>query len=134
MLSSEDMTPALLSINMETPMLENATRDHLFSHHTASQVKHVDAELVFWRRLKDQRLVTDFTRAKPEECMAAMKEPDEKHLVQVQDIRGQEACFTLEQNGFQYVWHEISGLEDAADEKAVTSVITPKTEELVRRM
>lgn len=48
-----------------------------------------------------------------------MKEPDEKHPVRVQYIRGQETSFTLEQNGFQYVWHEMSGLENAGDDEVV---------------
>lgn len=33
-------------------------------------------------------LAMDFTIATPEEWMAAMEEPDEKHSVQVQEIRG----------------------------------------------
>lgn len=115
-------------IKMKTAMPENVTRDDL------SSTQNMDTELVFWRRLQGQSLVTDFTKAKPEECMAAMKEPDEKHPVRVQDIRGQEARFNLEQNGFQYVWHKMSGLENAADEKVVKSVIIPQTEGLVQRM
>lgn len=66
--------------------------------------------------------------------MAAMKEPDERHPVCIQDIRGHEARFTLEQNGFQYVRHQTAGLENAADEKIVKSVIIPQTEELVQQM
>lgn len=114
-------------------MPEDATRDHS-STHAASQAKNVDTELVFWRRLEDLRLVVDFTKGKPEESMAAMKEPDERHPVRVQDIRGQESRFTLEQSGFQYVWNEMSGLEGAADQEHVESVIIPQTEELVQRM
>lgn len=90
-------------------MSEDATRDRLPSTHAASQATNVDAELVSWRRLQCQKLVTDFTKAKPEDCMAAMKEPNEMHPVQVHDIRGQEARFTLDQNGCQHVRHEMSG-------------------------
>jgi hypothetical protein len=101
---------------------------------TPSDVRNVDTELVFWRRPEGLSMVVDFTKNKPDECMAAMKVPDEKHLVQVQDIRGREAQFTLDQNGFQYVSHDVPGLEKAADPTHVESVIIPETEKLVQQM
>lgn len=100
---------------------------------TPSSVRNVDTELVFWRRPGDLSVVVDFTKNKPEEGMAAMKAMDEKHPVQVQDIRGQEARFTLDQNGFQYVRHGIPELDNAADSTHVESVIIPETEKLVQQ-
>lgn len=101
---------------------------------TLSTGRNVDTELVFWRRTEDMSVVSDFTKTKPEECMAAMKARDEKHPVQVQDIRGQEGRFTLGQNGFQYVHHDILGLDRVSDSTHVESVIIPETEKLVQQM
>ncbi|KAJ5682750.1 hypothetical protein N7462_005915 [Penicillium macrosclerotiorum] len=96
--------------------------------------KNVQTELVFWNRMPDQQLVVDFTKASPKDCMMAITAPDQKHQVQVQDVRGQEAEFCLDQNGFQFVWHDLPEIEGAADPARVESVIIPKTEELVRKV
>ncbi|KAJ5126762.1 hypothetical protein N7448_007541 [Penicillium atrosanguineum] len=101
---------------------------------TLSTVKNVDTELVFWHRPEDMSVVSDFTKDKPEECMPAMKALDEKHPVQVQDIRGQEGRFTLGQNGFQYVHHDILGFDKASDSTHVESVIIPEMEKLVQQI
>jgi hypothetical protein len=79
-------------------------------------------------------MVVDFTKNRPEECMAAMKVPDEKHLVQVQDIRGRETQFTLNQNGFQYVSHDVPGLDKARRPDTCRTVLIPETEKLVQQM
>ncbi|KAJ5167292.1 uncharacterized protein N7482_006073 [Penicillium canariense] len=96
--------------------------------------KDVNTELAFWKRVPDQMVEVDFTKARPEECMAVIKGLDEKHPVQIQDIRGREANFTLEQNGFQYVWHDMPEIDNAADPDCIKSTIIPQTEELVRQL
>lgn len=96
--------------------------------------KDVVTELVFWARPEGQPFVSDFTKVKPEVCMAAMKKEEEKHMVTVHDIRGQESHFTLDRNGFQYVQHDIPGMDRAEDPTHVETVIIPQTEELVRNM
>ena len=88
---------------------------------------------MFWRRPEDLTVVVDFTKNKPEECTSAVKALGEKHPVQVQDIRVQEARFALGLNRFQYVRHEMPGLDNAADSTHVESVIIPETEKLVRQ-
>lgn len=94
----------------------------------------MEAELSFWKRLEGQRLEVDFTKAKPEVCMASMMEADEKQTVQVQDLRGKETQYNLKLNGFQYVWHDMPELEGAAEQSHVEKVIIPKTEAVVRQM
>lgn len=95
---------------------------------------HVETEMVFWPPVDSQPVVADFTSAKPEVVMAGMTQRDTKHAVSVHDIRGSESNFTLEENGFQYVQHEIPGLDQAEDPAHVKEVIIPQTEELVRKV
>lgn len=99
-----------------------------------TNVKHVDAELSFWRRSDDQPVIADFTKGRPEECMASMDRMNETHCVHVQDIRGREAQFTLDRHGFQYVLHDMPELDGIVDEAHVKTVIVPKTEQLVREV
>ncbi|KAJ5786638.1 uncharacterized protein N7503_011850 [Penicillium pulvis] len=94
----------------------------------------VVSELVFWARPENQPFVSDFTKEKPEVCMAAMKQEEEKHMVTVHDVRGQESQFTLDGNGFQYAQHDIPGMDRAEDPTHVETVIIPQTEELVRNI
>jgi hypothetical protein len=96
-------------------------------------IKNVDTELVFWRRPEDMTVVSDFTKNGPKECMAEMQGMNQSHSVRVQDIRGQKSRFTLGQNGFQYVYHDIPGLDKASDSTYVESVIIPETEKLVQQ-
>ncbi|KAJ5673403.1 hypothetical protein N7507_002530 [Penicillium longicatenatum] len=100
----------------------------------ATMQKDVVSELVFWARPDTQPFVSDFTKERPEECMAAMKKPEEKHMVTVHDMRGQESQLTLDEHGFQYVQHDIPGLDRAEDSTHVETVIIPQTEELVRNV
>ncbi|KAJ6117093.1 hypothetical protein N7512_006818 [Penicillium capsulatum] len=97
-------------------------------------VKHVNAELVFWRHPDHQPVISDFTKSNPEECMAAGKKLDERHCVHVQDLRGRESQFTLNRHGFQYVEHAMPGLDKVEDEEHVKNVIIPKTEQLVQQV
>ena len=53
-----------------------------------SQPQGLEAELVFWKRLEDQTLEVDFTKTKPETCMAVTEEADHKQSVYIEDIRG----------------------------------------------
>jgi hypothetical protein len=52
----------------------------------------------------------------------------------IHDIRGDESTFTLDQNGFQYVHHDVPELDDWSDEEKIKEILIPKTEELVRQM
>ncbi|KAJ5091317.1 hypothetical protein NUU61_006187 [Penicillium alfredii] len=97
-------------------------------------VKHVDTELIFWRRPENQCMVIDFTSSKPEECMAAAAKMDEKRPVRIHDIRGQESQFSLEENGFEYVQHDIPAMDKISESGYADKVIIPKTEELVQRI
>lgn len=99
-----------------------------------SQPQDLEANLVFWKRLEGQTLEVDFTKAKPETCMAVMEEADQNQPVNIQDIRGTEAEYNLEQNGFQYVWHDMPELKDVAEQSQLENFILPKTEALVRQM
>ncbi|KAJ5089314.1 hypothetical protein N7532_007998 [Penicillium argentinense] len=99
-----------------------------------TQIKDVEAELVFCKRLKCQNLEVDFTKAKPEVCLESLKKLNESRTVLVKDLRGQEKLFSLEQNGFQYVWNDMPELEGAAEPSHVETVIIPRTEALVRQL
>ncbi|KAJ5819264.1 hypothetical protein N7474_004855 [Penicillium riverlandense] len=96
--------------------------------------RNVDTDLIFWKRPADLCLVSDFTKVSPEEGMAAMKRLEEEHRIQVHDVRGHESDFSLQQNGFQYVWHEIPELGGAADEEQVQQFIIPQTEQMVKKL
>lgn len=94
----------------------------------------IDTYLVYWKQPEEKAVVSDFTQRRPEECIAAMKSHDEVRAVRVEDVRGREAQFALEQNGFQYVQHDMPELQGAMDGKNVESVIIPKTEKLVQQL
>jgi hypothetical protein len=97
--------------------------------------KHVDTDLCFWRRPDADRSVQiDFTKGKPEDNLKQMHALDERHRVQVQDVRGVESSYTLDRNGFVYLSHEIPELDRVSDEEYVRDSIIPKTEELVRNV
>lgn len=96
--------------------------------------KHVNTKLVFWRRPDEQPVIADFTKDRPEECVAALKKLDNGHRVHVQDIRGCESQFTLDQHGFQYVKHDMPELDKIVDEEHVKNVIIPQTEQLVQQV
>jgi hypothetical protein len=114
--------------------MEIATSQVPIHEGAAYKPRNVDTDLIFWRRPADLRLVSDFTKVGREEGVAAMKNLEEEHRIQVHDLRGHESDFSLHQNGFQYVWHEISELGGAADEEQVQQFIIPQTEELVKKL
>lgn len=101
---------------------------------TNESSKHVNAKLVFWQRSDDQPVTSDFTKGQPEECIAALEKRDRRHCVYMQDVRGRESQFTLDRHGFQYVEHSMPGLDKAADEEHVRSIIIPQTEQLVQKV
>lgn len=94
----------------------------------------VQTELVYWKRLEDRSVVTDFTQPGGEQRFEEQQAYNEKHPVQIHDIRGEEANYTLEKNGFQYVRHDVPELDDWSDEEKVKAILIPKTEELVRQV
>lgn len=116
------------------PNMEIATPQVPIQEGAVYKPRNVDTELIFWRRPADLCLVSDFTKVGREEGMAAMKNLEEEHRIQVHDVRGHESDFSLQQNGFQYAWHEIPELGGAADESQVEQFIIPQTEELVKKL
>ncbi|KAJ5624976.1 hypothetical protein N7510_001285 [Penicillium lagena] len=114
--------------------MEIATPQAPINEGATSPPRNVDTDLIFWRRPADLRLVSDFTKVGREEGVAAMKNLEEEHRIHVHDLHGHESDFSLHQNGFQYVWHEIPELGSAADEEQVQNFIIPRTEDLVKKL
>lgn len=96
--------------------------------------KDIQTELVYWKRLEDRLVVTDFTQPGGEQRFAEQENYNERHPVQIHDIRGEEAKYTLDKNGFQYVRHDVPELDDWSDEEKIKAILIPKTEELVRQV
>ncbi|KAI9928687.1 hypothetical protein ASPWEDRAFT_168660 [Aspergillus wentii DTO 134E9] len=95
--------------------------------------RHVQTDMVFRKRTASQHDTIDFTKTSPEQFEVNMKDNQEKRPVLVHDVRGEESSFTLDTNGFQYVRHEVPGLEDWNEEQIRQSLI-PATEDLVRKV
>jgi hypothetical protein len=56
------------------------------------------------------------------------------YSVQVHDIRGEETKYTLDRNGFQYVWDPVAELDDWFNEEKCKAILVPKAEKLVQQM
>jgi hypothetical protein len=101
----------------------------------ADHSKDVETELSFWRFPEvGNDVQADFTKGNPEQVLRELQTHEETHRVVVHDIRGQESKYTLEQNGFTYLTHEIPELNQVSDEQCLKDIIIPQTEELVRKM
>ncbi|GAD99961.1 conserved hypothetical protein [Paecilomyces variotii No. 5] len=54
--------------------------------------------------------------------------------VTIRDVRGRETEFTLDRNGFQYIHHEVPGLENCSGEDEIVALLFPETEKLVQKL
>lgn len=103
--------------------------------HARYIARHVETDLCFGKRLDvDNSDQVKFTKGKQEDKPKKMQALNERHKVQVQDIRGQESSYTLDKNGFVYLSHEMPELARVSDEEYVKEMIIPETESLVRKM
>ncbi len=57
--------------------------------------------------------------------------PVEEHGVTIHDVRGREADYSLDGNGFQFVQHS-SAERDFADDDHIKAVYYPETEQLLK--
>jgi hypothetical protein len=91
-------------------------------------------ELNYWKQLEHASVSVDFTAPDGQERFSQLSKLNQAHNVLIQDIRGEESEYTLEQQGFQYVQHKITGLKDWSNKDEVTAVLIPATEQLVKEM
>ncbi|OJJ48414.1 hypothetical protein ASPZODRAFT_62055 [Penicilliopsis zonata CBS 506.65] len=101
---------------------------------TIKAKKDVQTELVYWEKLPGRTKVIDFRTPEGEAEYKNIDQYNETHTALIRDIRGDEASYTLEKNGFQYFKHEVTELDDWSNEKKVVDILIPKTEELVREV
>jgi hypothetical protein len=120
---------------MASTTLEKTVSAAASLFHTPSVEKQdVKTELNYWAPRKNRQETVDFTQPGGELRFQELEALQEKKNVLVRDIRGNMSDYTLEKNGFQYVVHEFSAVEDWSDEEIVKAVHIPEAEKLVQKM
>jgi hypothetical protein len=76
----------------------------------------------------------DFTTPGGEASFRALTDLRISYPITIHDVRGKEADFTLDRNGFQYVHHEVPGLKDCSSEEEIAALLVPETEKLVQKL
>lgn len=94
----------------------------------------VKTELNYWAPRKNRQETVDFTQPGGELRFQELEALQDKKTVLIRDVRGNMSDYTLEKNGFQYVIHEFSGVDDWSDEEIVKTVHIPEAEKLVQKM
>lgn len=93
----------------------------------------VDVNLTYWKGANKEEVI-DFSKPGAEKEYQALESRDEPYKTTVQDVRGRENEFTLDNNGFTYAKHEIEGLDACTSEEEYQKLIVPATEELVKEL
>ncbi|KAF2178033.1 hypothetical protein K469DRAFT_600995 [Zopfia rhizophila CBS 207.26] len=101
---------------------------------TAAPNGDVKAQLNFWPRSQTPIEPLDFTKPDAERKFNELNRTIDAIDLTVQNVRGQESAFTLDKNGFQYVDHEVPGLNDAKTDDQIRELLIPATEVLVKKM
>lgn len=94
----------------------------------------VRSDLVYWKRLNEPFEPLDFTIPGTEKRYDELSKLDESHEILIHDVRGEEATFTLDRNGFQYVQHKVKELDSCENEDQIKETLLPATEELVKQV
>ncbi|KAF2464587.1 uncharacterized protein BDR25DRAFT_271583 [Lindgomyces ingoldianus] len=94
----------------------------------------ISTTLTFWKNLTSPPAPLDFTQPGTEKIFDDLNKLNETVPIMIHDIRGCESNFSLEKNGFQYVDHDIPGLEKCKTDDEIREVLIPATEELVKKI
>lgn len=93
--------------------------------------RHVHAPLSYFGG-PDTAVEIDFTRPDSEAQNAAAEKKQEQFPTKIQDARGIEDTFNLENNGFVYAKHKVGELANCTTEDEITALLVPATEKLVQ--
>ncbi|KAJ4411334.1 hypothetical protein N0V82_009023 [Gnomoniopsis sp. IMI 355080] len=100
---------------------------------TIIESRPVEASLTYFNG-KDPNYTIDFTYPGGEERHSAFEKNIESFPVKIQDARGIESQFSLQENGFVYAKQKIDGLEDCKTEEEIQALVVPATEQLVKEV
>ncbi|KAL2871611.1 uncharacterized protein BJX67DRAFT_389144 [Aspergillus lucknowensis] len=117
------MSPAVLPLHSLTPG-SDAARGR----------RDIETMLNYWRKPEDGQASIDFREAGAEQLFDELDNLEESQRVTIHDIRGREAEYTIEKNGFQYIHHPIPEYNETWNEKRVVHALLPKTKELVEEL
>lgn len=125
----------ILLFKMAPITLENTTAAVSSLPHTPIVEKQdVRTELNYWTPRKERQETVDFTQPGGELRYQELEALQDNRKVLIRDVRGNITDYTLEKNGFQYVVHEFSAVDNWSDEETVKTVHIPEAEKLVQKM
>ena len=103
---------------------------------SSKETTDIHTHLNYWDAPPQVPILIDFTHPDGQQRFAETDKLQRPYPVTIHDIRGHEAEYTLDTHGFQYVRNEVPelGVDDWSDQKKVTDVLIPHSEQLVRNV
>jgi hypothetical protein len=92
----------------------------------------VETFLTYWDAVSPAAVAIDFTKPGGEAEYAELQSKRSSRPVQIIDVRQTTQSFALEVNGFQYLDHNIPGLNACMTEQEIIDKTVPATEIMVR--
>jgi hypothetical protein len=102
---------------------------------STAETRKVLADLTYWSHIAGNSVVVDFTTPGAEQRFAELDKFNVTCTVPIHDIRNLEGKYTLQRNGFQYVYHEMPELDGSTmSEKEIEDYLIPATQKLVEEL